>query len=176
MLPSPRSLRLFSSATNHTTLFTSKNLRSHQTWKTDSPTTTPMMKMFHHFTRLLVLSAVFRWVRSRTTMYDCSSLTWERTSESLRTIIACQPGRDHSYRCVRKLMHTFRLQRVLRRLGLGDVDDPVDVEGDLLAGRAPVLVAEAVGVFAVVPGLEGVVAVGGGLLVDLVLAVGVGDL
>lgn len=43
--------------------------------------------MFHHFTRLLVLSAVLRWVRSRTTMYDCSSLTWERTSESLRTML-----------------------------------------------------------------------------------------
>lgn len=47
--------------------------------------TTPMMKTFHHLTRLFVLSAVFRWVRSRTTMYDCSSLTWARISESLRT-------------------------------------------------------------------------------------------
>lgn len=69
----------------YTTLLTSKNLLSHQTWKTDSPMTTPMMKTFHHLTRLFVLSAVFRWVRSRTTMYDCSSLTWARISESLRT-------------------------------------------------------------------------------------------
>ncbi len=54
-----------------TTLLTSKKRRSHQTWKTDSPMTTPITKRFHHLTRLLVLSAVLRWVRSRTTMYDC---------------------------------------------------------------------------------------------------------
>ena len=48
--------------------------------------TTPMTNMFHHLTRALVLSAVLRWVRSRTTMYDCSSLTWARRSERRRTI------------------------------------------------------------------------------------------
>lgn len=85
-LPQSSDLFLFLDPPDYTTLFTSKNLRSHQTWNTDSPMTTLRMKMFHHLTRLLVLSAVFRWVRSRTTMYDCSSLTWERTSESLRTI------------------------------------------------------------------------------------------
>ena len=40
--------------------------------------------------------------------------------------------------------HTLRFQRVLGRVGLGDVDDAVDVEGDLLAVGAPMLVAEAV--------------------------------
>lgn len=52
----------------------------------------------------------------------------------------------------------------------------MDVEGDLLAGRAPVLVAKAVHVFAVVLGIEGVVAVGGGFLEDLVLTDWVRDL
>jgi hypothetical protein len=52
----------------------------------------------------------------------------------------------------------------------------MDVEGDFLAVCAPVLVAEAVGVFAVVLGGKGVVAVGDGLLVDFVLARGVCDL
>lgn len=48
--------------------------------------TTPRMKTFHHLTRLFVLSAVLRWVRSRTTMYDCSSLTWARSSDSFLTV------------------------------------------------------------------------------------------
>ena len=52
----------------------------------------------------------------------------------------------------------------------------MDVEGDLLAVGAPVLVAETVHVLAVVLGVEGVVAVGHGLLHGLVLAEGVCDL
>jgi len=47
---------------------TSKNRFSHQTWKMPSPMTTPIWKMLHHLTRALVLSAVLRCVRSRTTM------------------------------------------------------------------------------------------------------------
>lgn len=39
-------------------------------------------------------------------------------------------------------------------VGLGHVHDAVHVEGDVLAGRRPVLVAEAVEVFAVVVGGE----------------------
>lgn len=53
---------------SQTTRFTSKNLRSHQTWKMKSLMTTMMTKMFHHLTRAFVLSAVFLCVRSRTTM------------------------------------------------------------------------------------------------------------
>jgi hypothetical protein len=44
---------------------------------------------------------------------------------------------------------TFRLERILREFRFGDVDDSVDVEGDLLGVRGPALVAEAVDVFAV---------------------------
>lgn len=54
---------------------TSKNLFNHHTWNTPSPISTASWKMLHHFTRALVLSAVFRCTRSLTTMYDCSSLT-----------------------------------------------------------------------------------------------------
>jgi len=52
----------------------------------------------------------------------------------------------------------------------------VHVEGHLLGGSAPVLVAEAVEVLAVVFGLEGKVAVRGRLLEGLVLADRVRDL
>ncbi len=52
----------------------------------------------------------------------------------------------------------------------------MDIEGYFLAVGAPVLVTEAVGVLAVVLGVEAVVAVGDGLFVDLVLANGVCDL
>jgi hypothetical protein len=65
---------------------TSKNRFSHQTWKTPSAANTPIWKMLHHFTRALVLSAVFRCVRSRRTIYDCSSLTCASSSESCRTV------------------------------------------------------------------------------------------
>jgi len=68
------------------------------------------------------------------------------------------------------------LERVLRCIGLGYVDDTVHVEGHLLGGSAPVLVAEAVEVLAVVFGLEGKVAVRGRLLEGLVLADRVRDL
>lgn len=71
---------------------------------------------------------------------------------------------------------TFGLDGVGGVFRLADIDDAVDVEGDLLAVGAPVLVAEAVGVFAVKLGGKGVVAVGDGLLVDFVLAGRVGDL
>jgi hypothetical protein len=71
---------------------------------------------------------------------------------------------------------TFTVEGIGGDIRLADIDDAVDVERDLLGVGAPVLVAEAVGVFAVVLGSEGVVAVGDGLLVGLVLAVGVGDL
>ena len=73
-------------------------------------------------------------------------------------------------------MRTFRLQRILCRVRLGDIDDSVDIEGNLFAGRAPVLIAEAVDVFAVVLGHEGVVTVGSRILEDLVLAAWIGDL
>lgn len=64
---------------------TSKNLFNHHTWKTPSPISTPSWKIDHHFTRALVLSAVLRCVRSRITMYACSSLTCDRTSFIFRT-------------------------------------------------------------------------------------------
>lgn len=67
-------------------------------------------------------------------------------------------------------LRTFSLEGILWRVRLRDVDNAVDIEGDLLAGRTPVLIPEAVEIFAVVLCVEGVVAVGGGLLVDLVLA------
>lgn len=47
---------------------TSKNRFSHHTWNMPSPISTLTWKMLHHFTRALVLSAVLRCVRSRTTM------------------------------------------------------------------------------------------------------------
>lgn len=75
-----------------------------------------------------------------------------------------------------KALHTFGIQRIRLVLGLADVDDTVDIEGDFLAVGAPVLVAKAVGVFAVVLGVEAVVAAGYRLLVDFVLANGVCDL
>ena len=65
------------------------------------------------------------------------------------------------------------LQRVLRRLGLGHVDDAVDVEGDVLRGGRPLLVAEAVDEFAVQRGVEAVVARGYAELGDYVPAGGV---
>lgn len=68
------------------------------------------------------------------------------------------------------------LERVLGGVRLGNVDDAVDVERHLLGRRAPVLVAEAVDVLAVVLGLEREVAVGYRLFENLVLPVGVGDL
>lgn len=71
---------------------------------------------------------------------------------------------------------TLRLERVLRRVRLGHVDDTVHIERHLLAGGAPALVAEAVDIFAVGLGFERVVAVGHSLLVHLILARRGGDL
>lgn len=59
---------------------------------------------------------------------------------------------------------------------LGDVDYAMDVERNLLSVGAPVLIAEAVKEFAVLLGIERVVAVGYILLEGLVLAVGELDL
>jgi hypothetical protein len=71
---------------------------------------------------------------------------------------------------------TLLFQRVGRRLQLGHVYDTVDVEGDLLAVCAPVLVAEAVCVFPITFGLEGIVAGGNGFRVVFVIVAGVLDL
>src|SRR5271168_4954016 len=77
--------------------FTSKNLFNHHTWKIPSPINTPSWKIDHHLTLAFVLSAVFLCVRSLTTMYDCSSLTCESSSESCRTV-SCQLLRGASNR------------------------------------------------------------------------------
>lgn len=58
----------------------------------------------------------------------------------------------------------------------GDVDNSVDVEGDLLGVRGPTLVAEAVVVFAVRLCGEGVVVGGNGLLEVLAVSQGILDL
>ena len=71
---------------------------------------------------------------------------------------------------------TLLIQRVARRVRLGHIYDTVDVEGDLLAVCAPVLVAEAVCVFPITFGLEGMVAGGDGFRVVLVVVAGVLDL
>ena len=67
---------------------------------------------------------------------------------------------------------TFFLERILRRLVLGDVDYAVDVERDFLGVCAPVLVVEAVRVLSVFGRVERVVTVGYAALVDLVAARG----
>lgn len=71
---------------------------------------------------------------------------------------------------------TLLLERIARDVSLVDVDNAVYVEMDLLAVGAPVLISEAVGIFAVAPGCEGVVAVGHALLVGHILTLGVLDL
>jgi hypothetical protein len=68
------------------------------------------------------------------------------------------------------------LEGILWAVAFRDIDDTVDIEGNLFAVGTPVLVAEAVGVLAVVLGLEGEVAGRDGLFVDLVLGNRVGDL
>lgn len=126
--------------------------------------------MLHHLTLALVLSAVFLCVLSLTTMYDCSSLTCAMSSDSWRTG-ECQQfimRRMHRSRLCRDwVIHTLLLQWVLWRLGLGNIDDTVDIEGDLLRVRSPVFVAEAVGIPAVRSGSEGVITGGRAALVDL---------
>ena len=75
-----------------------------------------------------------------------------------------------------KCSRTLLLDGVLGDVGLADVDNAVNVERDLLAGGAPVLVSEAVAVLAVVLGREGVFARGDRLFIVLVLAGRVEDL
>jgi len=71
---------------------------------------------------------------------------------------------------------TLLLQRVLRSLALGHVDNAVNVEADLLRVRGPVLVAEAVLEFAVMGCGERVVAGADRALVDFECVGGVLDL
>jgi len=72
--------------------------------------------------------------------------------------------------------HTFCFQRIGRYLRLRHIDDAMDIKRDFLGRRAPMVVAEAVEVFAVVLGIEGVVARRDAAFVDLVGIVGVLDL
>lgn len=74
------------------------------------------------------------------------------------------------------MLLTFNFEGVGGDVSLANVDNAVDVEGDLLAVGAPVLVSEAVSVLAVVLRVEGEVAVGDTLVKGLVLALGVRDL
>lgn len=71
---------------------------------------------------------------------------------------------------------TFDFNGIGRQFRLGDIDDAVDIERDLLGVGAPVLVAEAVGVFAIAMGGKGVVAVGHASFLYLVIAGRIGDL
>jgi hypothetical protein len=71
---------------------------------------------------------------------------------------------------------TLPLQGVLRCLGLGHVDDAVNVERNLLGVCAPVLVVEAIDVLAVLGSVERVVARGNAAFVDLEAAGGSLDL
>lgn len=63
---------------------------------------------------------------------------------------------------------TLLLQWILWRLRLGNVDDAVHVEADLLRIRAPMLVIEAVSVLSIFGRGEGVVAGRHAALVNLV--------
>lgn len=81
-----------------------------------------------------------------------------------------------SWHKVSSPIHTFGLQWILRHFGLGHVDDSVDVERHLLRVGGPALVAEAVGVLAIVGRSERVVFVRDGLLVVLAVSQGVFDL
>lgn len=55
-------------------------------------------------------------------------------------------------------MQTFGLEGILRSFALRNVDNAVDVEADFLSTCGPVLIAEAVGVFAIATGVKAVVA------------------
>ncbi len=68
------------------------------------------------------------------------------------------------------------LQRITRCLRLWHIYYPMHIERNLLARSRPMLVAEAVDVFAVVFGFEAMVAGGDGAFVNLVAACGVLDL
>jgi hypothetical protein len=163
---------------SHTTLLTSKNLFNHQTWKTPSPISTPSWKIDHHFTLAFVLSAVFLCVRSRTTMYDCSSLTCVRRSDNSRTgclLVLSQNFRGSIQLDVKGQLTLF-LQRISWRVRLGHVYDTMHVERHLFAVCAPVFVAEAICVFPIPLGLKRVVAGGDRFRLMLVVVVGVLDL
>lgn len=71
---------------------------------------------------------------------------------------------------------TFDLNGLLRHFGFGDVDNSVDVKGDLLGVGGPALVAEAVVVFSIGQGSEGVIIGGDGGLEVLAVALGILDL
>lgn len=71
---------------------------------------------------------------------------------------------------------TFGLNGIRRQFGLADIDDTVDVEDNLLGVGDPVLIAEAVRVFAVAVGCEGMIAGRDASLVDFVATAGVQDL
>ena len=67
----------------------------------------------------------------------------------------------------------FQLKWVTWGFTFGNVDDAVDIEGNLFCGGGPVFVGEAVNIFAVGVSVEGVVARGDGALMDEVVASGV---
>lgn len=73
-------------------------------------------------------------------------------------------------------MLTFGFQRVLRSISFRNVDNAVNIERDFLGIGSPVLVTEAVSVFAVVLGKEGMIAIGNTPFVDLILVRGSVDL
>lgn len=159
---------------------TSKNLFSHQTWKTPSPISTASWKILHHLTRLFVLSAVFRCTLSRTTIYDCSSLTWARFSKSRRTNNHQRFYVSQESLCARRFnpvfSPTFSLQGILRHFRFRDVDDSVHIERNFLRVRGPTLITEAVVVFAVVVRGERVVFGRDSLFEVLTVVLGVLDL
>lgn len=72
--------------------------------------------------------------------------------------------------------HTFRIQGVLRQFGFRDVDNSMDVEGDLLRVGCPAFITEAVEELAVRVSGKGVVVGGEGLFEVLTVSQGVFDL
>lgn len=76
----------------------------------------------------------------------------------------------------KRFRHTLALKRIGRNIILADVDNSVDVEGNLLGVGAPALVSKAICVLSVALGGERVVAIGNCLFVGLVLALGIADL
>lgn len=74
------------------------------------------------------------------------------------------------------MVRTLFVQWVGGHISLVHVDNAVNVEGDLLAVRIPVLVAKAVSELAILPRRKGVVAGCDGLFVELVLIRRVDDL
>lgn len=96
-------------------------------------------------------------------VYSFSQITAQKCCEATGTSVS-------------SAIHTFGLQWILRHFGLGHVDDSVDVERHLLRVGGPALVAEAVGVLAIVGRGERVVFVRDGLLVVLAVSQGILDL